>query len=59
MRLRSGPVARMTTTLPRETAAALTLQKAWRHQFRFCTTRTVLSRFLKTGVSMGKLASAS
>jgi hypothetical protein len=49
----------MTTTLPRETAAALTLQKAWRHQFRFCTTRTVLSRFLKTGVSMGKLASAS
>jgi hypothetical protein len=49
----------MTTTLPRETAAALTLQKAWRHQFRFCTTRTLVNRFLKTNVSMAKLSSTS
>ena len=49
----------MMTTLTRETAAALTLQKAWRHQFRFCTTRTLVNRFLKTNVSMAKLSSTS
>jgi hypothetical protein len=49
----------MPTMLARETAAALTLQKAWRQQFRFCTTRTLVDRFLKTGVRMEKMASTS
>jgi hypothetical protein len=49
----------MTTVPSRETAAALTLQKAWRHQFRFCTTRTLVNRFLKTGVSMANLSTTS
>ena len=42
-----------------ETDAATRIQNAWRCRFRFQTTRKVLDRFLKTGLSLERMKSTS
>ena len=42
-----------------ETDAATRIQNAWRCRFRFQTTRKVLDRFLKAGLSLERMKSTS